>query len=69
MSLYNLNSVQTIDIGQRRIEKLTLDSPFLYWIDRKTEGAHKIERINLNSTNSNPSVTEIATFASNVTGV
>ena len=69
MSLYDLNSVQTIDIGQRRIEKLTLDSPFLYWIDRRTEGAHKIERINLNGTNSKLNVTEIATFANNVTGV
>ena len=68
MNLRNLNIVQTIDIGQRRIEKLTLDSPFLYWIDRKREGAHKIERINLNSTNS-VNVVEIATFADNVTGL
>ena len=70
MSLYNVheNNVQTIDIGPRRIDKLTLDWPFLYWIDRKREGAHKIERISLNSTNSSPNVTEIATFADNVTG-
>ena len=70
MSLYNVheNNVQTIDIGPRKIDELTLDSPFLYWIDRKREGAHKIERISLNSTNSNPNVTEIATLADNVTG-
>ena len=68
MSLENLNNVQTIDIGQRRIEKLTLDSPFLYWIDRRREGTHKIERINLNSANSYLNVTEIATRADNVTG-
>ena len=70
MSLYNVheNNVQTIDIGPRRIDKLTLDSPFLYWIDRKREGAHKIERISLNNTNFRPNVTEIATLADNVTG-
>ena len=68
MNLRNLNIMQTIDIGQRKIEKLTLDSPFLYWIDRKREGAHKIERINLNCANS-VNVMEIATFADNVTGL
>ena len=68
MSLHNLNNVKTLNIGHKKIDKLVLDSPFLYWINRAREGAVEIERFNLSSTNSNPEVTVIATLANNVTG-
>ena len=66
MSLYDLSNVDTIDIGRKKIDKLVLDSPFLYWIDRET---HKIERFSLSSTNSNHQVITIADLANNVTGM
>ena len=66
MSLYDLNSVKTVNVGRSKIEELVLDSPYLYWINRET---NVIERFNLSSTDSNPEVSVIAELANNVTGM
>ena len=71
MNLRNLNDVNTLNIGHRKIEKLVLDPPFFYWINRENSDDVVIERCPINTTTSKleSEVVIIAHGASNVAGM
>ena len=69
MNLKNLDDVTTSNIGYKNtIEKLVLNLPFLYWINRDGEG-DVIERCPISSSSSKVEVETIARHANGVTGM
>ena len=71
MNLKNLNEVNRLDIpGHRKIDKLVIDPPYLYWINRGNKDDVMIEQYNLSNTDSNSGAIKIIVdFADNVTGM
>ena len=69
MNLKNLDDVTTLNIGYKStIEKLVLNLPFLYWINRDGDG-DVIERCPISSSSSKVEVETIARHANGVTGM